>query len=378
MSPPTHGTAADCAGGARWLVASVPADHVYVRHLAPLSGRGPIRLPDPRPDPGLQADTQTWWPPVMLDARWAEQADFDVFHVNFGFDARTPGQLRDLAEVLRARRKPLVFTVHDLRNPHHEGREEHDAQLDVLVPAADALVTLTPGAAAEIHRRWGRDAVVLPHPHVVEFPTMAALRRKRAARAAGPFRVGLHVKSIRASMDPLRVLPTLIDAVAELPGAVLQVNAHDELVDEDGSCHDPEVAAYLHARAAAGEIDLRVHHYFTDDELWEYLASIDVSVLPYRFGTHSGWLEACRDLGTTVIAPTCGYYTEQGPALSYVNNEDEYDADSLFEAVRVAYETRPDLSVTIEQRRRQRDHVARAHERLYRELLVQEARCESA
>ena len=34
-----------------------------------------------------------------------------------------------------------------------------------------------------------------------------------------------------------------------------------------------------------------------DDELWDYLQSLDVSVLPYRFGTHSGWLEACHDLG---------------------------------------------------------------------------------
>ena len=378
MLPPTTGPAADCADGARWLVASVPSDHVYVRHLAPLSGRGPIRLPDPSPDPAVQAETQAWWPPVMLDARWAEQADFDVFHVNFGFDARTPGQLTDLVDVLRERRKPLVFTVHDLRNPHHESREAHDAQLDVLVPAADAVVTLTPGAAAEIGRRWGREPVVLPHPHVVEFDTMVALRRQRAKRAASPFRFGLHVKSIRASMDPLRVLPALIDAVGQLPDAVLQVNAHDELVDEDGSCHDPEVAAYLLARASAGDIDLRVHHYFTDDELWEYFASIDVSVLPYRFGTHSGWLEACRDLGTTVIAPTCGYYTEQGPTLSYVNDEDGYDPDSLIEAVRVAYETRPDLAVTVEQRRRQRAGLARAHDRIYRDLLLQEVRCASA
>ena len=37
------------------------------------------------------------------------------------------------------------------------------------------------------------------------------------------------------------------------------------------------------------------------------------SVLPYRFGTHSGWLEACYDLGTAVVAPTCGFYAEQQP-----------------------------------------------------------------
>ena len=54
-----------------------------------------------------------------------------------------------------------------------------------------------------------------------------------------------------------------------------------------------------------------------------------MSVLPYRFGTHSGWLEACRDLGTTVVAPDCGYYADQGPVLTYRMDEHRYDADSL-------------------------------------------------
>ena len=60
-----------------------------------------------------------------------------------------------------------------------------------------------------------------------------------------------------------------------------------------------------------------MHDYFTDDELWDYLSSLDVSVLPYRFGTHSGWLEACFDLGTIVLAPDCGYYAEQRPCVTY-------------------------------------------------------------
>ncbi|HET6693747.1 MAG TPA: hypothetical protein VFG97_05550, partial [Pedococcus sp.] len=72
----------------RLVIASVPANHVYVRHLAPEDGSGPVRLPDPTP-PGA-ATTQQWWPPVMLDAAWVEAHDFDVFHLHFGFDARSP------------------------------------------------------------------------------------------------------------------------------------------------------------------------------------------------------------------------------------------------------------------------------------------------
>ncbi|MEV8100304.1 hypothetical protein [Streptomyces sp. TLI_235] len=107
-------------GGLRPVrVASVPAGHVYVRHLASLGARWPVtRLADPRPC-GAPSSSQRWWPPVMLDPVWVrENADrFDVFHLHFGFDAQTPEQLAELVEELRRRHKPLVYTVHDLENP---------------------------------------------------------------------------------------------------------------------------------------------------------------------------------------------------------------------------------------------------------------------
>lgn len=305
----------------------------------------------------------------MLDPAWAASADFDVFHLHFGFDACDPDRLAELVDVLRSRGKPLVFTVHDLRNPHHRSPEEHDRQLDVLVPAADALITLTPGAAREIARRWGRRATVVPHPHVVDLRTMGVAQDCRARRPRTTFRVGLHVKSLRPSMDPAGILPTLVETVADLPGAVLQVNAHRDVLDDDGARLDAALATYLRAHAARGELELHVHDYLSDRDLWCYLSSLDVSVLPYRFGTHSGWLEACRDLGTTVVAPSCGFYREQGPVLSYTRDEDSFDAESLAAAVREAYDARPRLGAGIDERRAQRQAVAAAHETVYRSVL---------
>lgn len=350
-------------------MASVPSGHVYVRHLAPEHGPAPQRLPDPDPARPHRPAGAVWWPPVMLDPRWAATADFDVFHLHFGFDACEPARLAELVDVLRARRKPFVFTVHDLRNPHHRDPDEHDGHLDVLVPAADALVTLTPGAAAEIERRWGRAAVVIPHPHVVDFQTMGVAQDCRARRPRTTFRLGLHVKSLRPSMDPETILPTLVETVAGLPGAVLQVNAHRDVLDDDGSRLDPSLAAYLREHAARGRLELEVHDYLSDHELWCYLGSLDASVLPYRFGTHSGWLEACRDLGATVIAPSCGFYREQGPVLTYARDESTFEPESLAAAVREAYETRPRFGAGIDERREQRREVAAAHEALYRMVL---------
>jgi len=356
-------TAPTSPGVSTITVASVPSSHVYVRHIAAESGDGVVRLPDPDPDAPTRSTQQRWWPPVMLHPEWVREHEFDVFHVQFGFDAWDPADLAAVVDAVHDRGATYVQTVHDLRNPHHGSRDLHDAQLEVLLGRADEVITLTPGAAAEIASRWGRVAHVLPHPHVVDLETMG--RRAVATSRSDGFRVGLHVKSLRASMDPLAILPTLVQTVREIPGGILQVNGHKDVLLRDGARYDDALASYLRGAEEAGLVELHVHDFLSDEELWDYLGRLDVSVLPYRFGTHSGWLEACRDLGTAVVAPTCGYYADQGPVHGYVLDESRFDPDSLAQAVRDAYDAGPVAPLSVEHRRRQRAEIAAAHRELY-------------
>ena len=345
------------------VVASVPSNHVYVRHIAAEHDDGVVRLPDPDPDAPARSAQERWWPPVMLSPEWIGEHDFDVFHVQFGFDAWAPEDLAAVVDAVHAKGKRFVQTVHDLRNPHHGSRHLHDAQLEVLLRRADEVVTLTSGAAEEIRGRWGRDATVLPHPHVVDLATMAG--RETAPEREGPFRVGLHVKSLRASMVPLRILPTLVACVADLPDAVLQVNGHCDVLLPDGARYDAALASYLREAEAAGQVELHVHDFMSDEALFDYLGGLDVSVLPYRFGTHSGWLEACRDLGTAVVAPTCGYYAEQGPVHSYVLDEDAWEPETLRGAIHDAFAAGRPAALAVDERRSQREQIAAAHRTLY-------------
>ncbi|WP_329392813.1 glycosyltransferase family 1 protein [Streptomyces lydicus] len=325
-----------------------------------------MRLDDPRPN-GAPSTSQRWWPPVMLDPDWvrAHHAEFDVFHLHFGFDAQTSQQLSLLVQALRRYRKPLVYTVHDLRNPHQTDPASHDAALDVLVPAADRLITLTPGAAAEIERRWNCAAAVLPHPHVVERHRLSQSRPH-----SDRFRVGVHAKSLRPNMSLLPVVRVLTEAVADLPDAELQVNIHCEVGEPGTHAYAPEVLKQLSEFADSQLLRLHVHDYFGDDQLWDYLTGLHLSVLPYAFGTHSGWLEACHDLGTTVAAPSCGFYAEQRPCLSYGHTmHDGLDASSLRTAVQEAYRTRPHWRATVAERAAERARVAAAHREIYRQLL---------
>lgn len=316
-------------------IASLPCSHPYVRHLSPVGGdAGVLRLPDP-PVPGAPAGQ--WWPSPLLEPSWwhAHAAGVDVLHVHFGVEHRTAEQLRELTGLLRSLGVPLVLTVHDLACPHLVDQAPYDAALDVLVPAAAAVLTLTAGAAQEIAGRWGRTATVVPHPHVVPLERLA---RPRPPSRSDALVVGLHAKA-RPNNDPEAVRPELERAVAALPGARL---------------------------APAPERRL------PDDELWDHLAGLDVLVLAYRWGTHSGFVEACHDLGTAVVAPRVGHLAEQQPVVTY-------DLDvpgSLTAALREVRAGGPPLqtdpAVRAQQRAAQRDEVAAVHRAVYREVLTGE------
>ena len=86
---------------------------------------------------------------------------FDLVHRFLGLDIDPGIDPEHWVATLRAFHKEFVLTCYDL--PDASAADRNGA----LVLAAATVITLTPGAAAEIRRRWGRDALVLPHPHVV-------------------------------------------------------------------------------------------------------------------------------------------------------------------------------------------------------------------
>lgn len=356
-------------------VVSVPAGHPYVRQV--LGGR-PADLvvrPDPDPDDPGRVATGRWWPPVALRADWLAQQSFDVVHVHFGFDAATPAELAGLLQVLERVRRPLVLTVHDLRSPHQQDSTVLDAQLDVLVPRAAAVLTLTQQAAGRILARWGREATVVAHPHLVPLEAMSRLRAARtppAARGTGhdDVVVGLSAKSLRPNTDPSRLLPALERTVAELGSARLRVDLHRDVLLHPGT-RQRALVAQLRAAQDRG-VEVVAHDPFDDDDLWDHLAGLDIAVLPYRFGTHSGWLEACHDVGTRVLAPSTGCYADQGADAVYAAHEHGVDesslADALTHLVRLARTAGP-VGADAATRAAQLEQVRDAHLEVYRQVV---------
>lgn len=342
-------------------VASIPATHTYVRRLhAP----GVVRLADPSGD-----DLRT---PCFLDPDWLRRnADaFDLLHVHFGFEFYDPARLEAVADELGRLGKPLVYTAHDLRNPNHTSPDLHDAGLAVWMARADAIITLTQWAATRISIRYGRSATVLAHPHIVPLEELRRRQDRPRPRHADRARIGLHFKSLRANMAGSPALRGALDGIAARPGARLRIDLHCDVLDRDSDNHDRELVARSLEAAAAGAADLHVHNYFTDDELWDYFESVDAVVLPYRFGTHSGLLEAARDLGTGVIAPTCGAYGDQGATHLFGADDTGIDEASLAEAVAAAVDAGRPPPVPARTRESERREVAAAHQGVYRSLLA--------
>ncbi|MGV8873766.1 MAG: glycosyltransferase family 1 protein [Rhodococcus sp. (in: high G+C Gram-positive bacteria)] len=350
-------------------VASVPSSHAYVQHLRPAFGDADsvasthewfTFLPDPAP---ARVDVAgQWWPPRLLDAHWlAEQTDvhFDVLHVHFGFESFDPEELTRTVEHLRAHRQPLVLTVHDLHNPHFANNTDHLRQLDVLVPGADAVITLTEGSAAWIAERWGVRATVIEHPHVVPLERMDYPRP-----SSDSFVIGVHAKNLRANIDPLAVMDSVVEAARSIPNAIVRLDIDEEVFEASSHWYNPTVGGKLLDYSMFDDVDVRVHARFDDDALWDYLSSVDVSVLPYRFGTHSGWLEACRDLGTSVVVSDCGFYADQARVHSFRMDIDSFDPATLIAAVRASHDDRTAAADSIS-RAQQRRSIAATHAAIY-------------
>ena len=98
-------------------------------------------------------------------------------------------------------------------------------------------------------------------------------------------------------------------------------------------------------------------------------------MLPYAFGTHSGWVEACYDLGTAVLAPRTGHWVEQQPCHEFRWPAGELpDGEDIRAGVTSAYASRCAPAASRSAREEQRNLLATEHERIYRDALHEAGR----
>lgn len=299
----------------RIRVVSVPAAHPYVDATADATA---VEAVDPSSPLSLPQDA--WAPSPVFETGWvSENAHrFDVCHVHFGFEGCTQEQIDRFCRDLSAHGKPLVLTIHDLANPQLSAAEQpaYRAKLGTLAAAASQLLTLTPGAAAQIEHEFGRRPIVVEHP-----PLDGPVQKARGAAPPAAVRthtgrhtVGVLFKDARPSID-LDLVAALGRAIAsQCPDWALQVVHHDRF-----RAGREEPARQLLAELSTAErCIVSPTERLGDDELAAWVSSLDLLALPYAHGTHSGLLELANDLGTRTLLPRIGYLGEQHRQVNVV------------------------------------------------------------
>ncbi len=348
-------------------VAALPGRGLYVRHLGHPEGVDGVH----RPTVTLPGATHR--PPAMFEPRWLSEhlSDIHVVHVHGLSPRQSPRETLESVELVHASGRPLAVTLYHLSDPTGTDPDAFDAQLDVLIPRADRVITLTAPAAAQIEQRWGVTAQVLAHPHVVDFVRM---RRERPVRSASRFLVGAHLGSLRFPADPVTTVEALTTAVAKIPEARLEVRVHDHLLDPESSRYEPGVIHQIDRLVRDVGGVLRADRPMTDAQLWDYLYGLDASFVPPLAGSHSIWPEACYDLGTWAIVPADSHAAHQQHVSTYARAEDGApDATSLAGALQLAYEQTEAPRADPASRWKERVSIAETLRGWYEELSAQRA-----
>lgn len=332
-------------------VLSYPPVHDYVDRL---HGRAATLVHRDQPWPRL---------PDLYDPDWlsSHATDWDVVHLHFTWEQYPPATLRAVLEAHRAAGTPIVWTAHDLRNPHVPDGAGDAAYLGLLAEAADEVLTLTPGAAAAVTERFGRSPRIVPHGPIV--PPAAAAELRTARRTGGtPLRVLLLAKSLRANLDwrtPLEVVDGLGAVAGHVAPVRLDVHLHPDAAARD------EIEAF----DTGGAVTVTVAPRLSAAELRRRVAGADALLLPYRWGSHSGLIELAVDLGTEPIVTDAGFIAQQAPCHVVPLRDGRVDPDRLASLlVRMADGTEALDPVPIRQRERVLDEFVVAHTRLYSRL----------
>jgi hypothetical protein len=319
-------------------VATIAHDDAYVAAVLPTDV---VRIEPSTPSP--------WLDVAHLEAHADE---IDVLHLHTGDAAVAAVAGQCWAETVRRLGLPLVVTVQRLppsgARPRTAAEARYDAHLEAVLSTAEVVLTLTPGAADEIADRFGRTAIVVAHPSVVV---------PDADRGAERGLVGLRLGPPSPGVPDAGALARAALSGSVSGGGRLRVLAGDERW----------AGRVVRRMAEREELELVVH---TPDALPAQLQELHVAVLPEPCGTHSRDLEVCRDVGTRVVAPTCGWFGEQwSDVVPYATDgRGRLDPLSLTGAVEVALTGAMPRPADRGWRDEQRAAVQRVHAAVYRQL----------
>ncbi len=300
------------------------------------------------------------WPalPNFYRPGWLREheEDWDITHFHFTWEQYSPHRLAEVLRTHRHQGKKVVWTVHDIQNPHTPETDER--YMHALAQAADVVTSPTPGAGEEVERMIGRRPITIPHGPFLDAPTI------RSVRSPGrPWRgkkvLLFHLRSGRANMKWRPWLQVVTEMAREGWGLVAKVCAHADHPERDA----------LHAWGEQPGCLVSIHKPLSLPQLVQVLQDADALTLPYAWGTHSGLAELAADVGTPIIVGAVGYVREQVPVISVQMSSGAPDSSSLRSALMSFCRGRTPRVPTLEDRNGDLEAFIQGHRQIYSDLL---------
>ncbi|MGH3504122.1 MAG: glycosyltransferase [Nocardioidaceae bacterium] len=223
-------------------------------------------------------------------------AFFDVLHLH-SIELATAGDLELLFRLARGRNVRVVVTVHDVVPTIEADGPDYRHKLAVVVQRADAVLTLTRAAAAELAGLVGPEPAAHVVSHGAALPLELALRASRTEDS--------RALAVYGALRPNRDVMTVVDAWRCLaaPRPPLRMLLRS-VGPPDERRYAETLTALREVAAVEPAMDLEIMPDFVPAQrLVRWLALAGALVLPYLRVTHSGQLELACDLGLPVLAP---------------------------------------------------------------------------
>ncbi len=297
-------------------VAASPGWHPYLRRLAADDAVDQVS----RPGVGVSGgDATSDWVGSLPD-------DIELVHVLSSGPIGPLGAVSSFVDGVSERGLPLVLTLFDVHDRDLVDTTARNERLDRLVERADVVTTLTRAGADAVARTWGREAIVVGHPHVAPLDLI-----ERVAADPGRGRIAMHrAIGVPISSATGRTSPW------EAATALAEVLARRDDVRVDLLPIDRCVATLLADHPLLGDRRVRMlsGERLDEDRLHRWLGELDLVLLPYRHATHSGWIPLCQDLALGVVSVADEAMIEMGLSAGYpARRSGMVDPDEIADAL---------------------------------------------
>lgn len=289
-------------------VLHIPARTPYARKLVP-------------DGVSIVNETQSSGVEIPRDAsfQWlASQSSYDFFDLLHIHSVElTPLETLHMAlERCKRDKKGIVLTVHDTKPVFSQDSVAHNIALKMCVEAGAQTSTLTKGAQKEIESDLGiasSNITVIPHGAVlpVDDHKWHLGRQSNDSLTCifgmyGGFRPNRDL--LTPSVNIAFGLPELDAKLVILTRAISPIEVRQ----------NEEMRMLIQLANSSKRIDLRIFPFPSDNQIAEFLLGVDILIMPYRWGTHSGQLELAFDLGVVPVISDVGYYCDQYEELKEI------------------------------------------------------------